>query len=45
MLDKPESLITFVVALGHDRRHAMDTSRMSSALGWRRAVSFAEGPA
>jgi dTDP-glucose 4,6-dehydratase len=43
-LGKPDSLITFVTDRpGHDRRYAMDIERISSRLGWRPSVSFAEG--
>jgi dTDP-glucose 4,6-dehydratase len=38
------SLVTHVTdRLGHDRRYAIDDSKISSALGWRPAVGFAEG--
>ena len=44
VLGLPESLITFVRdRLGHDRRYAMDISRISTSLGWRPSVTFAEG--
>jgi dTDP-glucose 4,6-dehydratase len=44
MLNKPESLISFVVDRpGHDHRYAMDITRISSTLGWHPTVSFAEG--
>jgi dTDP-glucose 4,6-dehydratase len=44
ILGKPESLITFVTDRpGHDRRYAMNIERISSAVGWRPSVSFAEG--
>ena len=40
-LGKPESLITFVKDRpGHDRRYAIDASRIQSELGWRPAVDF-----
>ncbi|GJQ20370.1 MAG: dTDP-glucose 4,6-dehydratase [Bacteroidia bacterium] len=43
-LGKPESLITFVKDRpGHDRRYAIDSSRIQSELGWRPAVTFEEG--
>jgi dTDP-glucose 4,6-dehydratase len=43
-LGKPDSLITFVSdRAGHDRRYAMDIERISSRLGWRPSVSFADG--
>jgi dTDP-glucose 4,6-dehydratase len=38
---KPESLITFVKDRpGHDRRYAIDASRIQAELGWRPAVDF-----
>ena len=44
ILGKPESLITYVSdRLGHDRRYAMDIGRISSTVGWRPSVTFAEG--
>lgn len=44
LLGKPESLITYVKDRpGHDRRYAMDISRISSTLGWRPSVSLSEG--
>jgi len=44
MIGKPDSLITFVNDRpGHDRRYAMDIGRISTRLGWRPAVTFAEG--
>lgn len=43
-LGKPESLITFVPDRpGHDRRYAMDTSRIERDLGWRPELSFEQG--
>lgn len=43
-LDKPESLIRFVADRpGHDRRYAMDFSKLHSELGWRPIVGFEEG--
>jgi len=43
-LGKPESLITFVQdRLGHDRRYAIDASKMERELGWRPQVRFEEG--
>ncbi len=39
-----ESLITFVQdRLGHVRRHAVDSSKIQRALGWRPTVAFDEG--
>jgi dTDP-glucose 4,6-dehydratase len=41
---KPESLIRFVKDRpGHDRRYAMDPSRIEAELGWRPRISFEEG--
>jgi dTDP-glucose 4,6-dehydratase len=38
------SLITFVAdRLGHDRRYAIDFSKLERELGWRPSLSFAEG--
>jgi dTDP-glucose 4,6-dehydratase len=43
-LGKPESLIRFVKDRpGHDRRYAMDPTRVESELGWRPRVTFEEG--
>src|ERR1051326_7258006 len=43
-LGKPESLITFVKDRpGHDRRYAIDASKISHELGWKPAVSFEDG--
>lgn len=43
-LGKPESLIQFVQDRpGHDRRYALDSSKISRELGWAPAVSFDEG--
>ena len=42
-LDKPESLMTFVKDRpGHDRRYAIDSSKIQSELGWQPAFPFAE---
>lgn len=44
VLGKSESLIAFVKDRpGHDRRYAIDSSRMMSELNWRPSVSFEEG--
>ncbi|MBY0369308.1 dTDP-glucose 4,6-dehydratase [bacterium] len=44
MLDKPESLITFVGDRpAHDRRYALDPSKAEKELGWKPQVSFEEG--
>lgn len=44
ILDKPESLITFVTDRpGHDRRYAMDSSRIERELGWRARYDFTAG--
>jgi dTDP-glucose 4,6-dehydratase len=43
-LGKPDSLINFVKDRpGHDRRYAIDASKISAELGWKPAVSFDEG--
>jgi len=43
-LGKPESLITFVRDRpGHDRRYAMDITRIRTELGWRPRHDFAKG--
>ncbi len=43
-LDKPESLLEFVKDRpGHDRRYAMDSSRIETELGWKATRSFKEG--
>ncbi len=43
-LGKPESLIRFVTdRLGHDRRYAIDASKIGRDLGWKPLVGFDEG--
>ncbi len=43
-LGKPESLLEFVKDRpGHDRRYAMDSSKIEVELGWKPKKSFAEG--
>jgi dTDP-glucose 4,6-dehydratase len=43
-LGKPESLITFVKDRpGHDRRYAMDASRIMTELGWKPSHTFEQG--
>ena len=43
-LDKPESLITFVEdRKGHDRRYAIDPTKISGELGWLPDTKFADG--
>ena len=43
-LKKPESLIQFVKDRpGHDRRYAIDASRLQRELGWKPLVSFPDG--
>jgi len=44
ILDKPESLITFVKDRpGHDRRYAIDASKIQNKLGWKHTYDFASG--
>jgi dTDP-glucose 4,6-dehydratase len=44
VLGKPDSLIRYVAdRLGHDRRYAIDCSKIERELGWRPAVAFEEG--
>jgi dTDP-glucose 4,6-dehydratase len=43
-LGKPESLIAFVEdRLGHDRRYAIDASKIKNELGWEPSIQFPEG--
>lgn len=43
-LGRPESLITYVNdRLGHDRRYAMDNTRISTHLGWELRYTFERG--
>ena len=43
-LGKPDSLIQYVKdRLGHDRRYALDSSKIRRELGWSPTVSFKEG--
>lgn len=43
-LNKPESLINFVQdRKGHDRRYAIDSSKIQKELGWAPQTSFEEG--
>lgn len=42
-LDKPESLIAYVTdRLGHDRRYAIDASKIERELGWKPRFTFEE---
>ena len=44
ILDKPDSLITFVKDRpGHDRRYAIDASKMMNCFNWKPSVTFEEG--
>ena len=43
-LNKPESLITYVKdRLGHDRRYAIDSSKIQKEVGWKPAYTFERG--
>jgi dTDP-glucose 4,6-dehydratase len=43
-LGKPETLIKYVTDRpGHDRRYALDNTRIQQELGWKPTVSFTEG--
>ena len=43
-LNKPESLITYVADRpGHDRRYAIDNTKITSQLGWSPAYTFEKG--
>jgi dTDP-glucose 4,6-dehydratase len=43
-LGKPESLITYVKDRpGHDRRYAIDASKIEKNLGWKQSVTFEQG--
>ena len=43
-LNKPESLLTFVKdRLGHDRRYAIDQTKIMNELGWKPAFTFEDG--
>ena len=42
-LGKPESLISYVEdRLGHDRRYAMDSTKIQKELGWKKKYNFEE---
>ena len=44
ILEKPETLITYVEdRLGHDRRYAIDSSKIQKELGWKPSYNFKEG--
>lgn len=44
LLGKPESLISFVKDRpGHDRRYAIDSSKMQRELGWKPSFTFEQG--
>ena len=44
IMQKPLSLLKFVTdRLGHDRRYALDTTKIKSEIGWKPIKHFAEG--
>ncbi|HEY6952804.1 MAG TPA: dTDP-glucose 4,6-dehydratase [Bacteroidota bacterium] len=44
LVEKPESLITYVKdRLGHDRRYAIDSSKIQRELGWKPSYTFEQG--
>ena len=44
LLGKPRSLVRFVEDRpGHDRRYAVDSSKLTRVTGWRPAISFEQG--
>ena len=44
LLDKPSTLIRYVEDRpGHDRRYAVDSSKLTRVTGWTPAISFEEG--
>jgi dTDP-glucose 4,6-dehydratase len=44
IIEKPQSLIKFVADRpGHDRRYALDTSKIGRELGWKPGISFEDG--
>lgn len=44
VMGKPESLIKYVTDRpGHDRRYAIDTSKIENELGWKPTITFEEG--
>ncbi len=44
ILDKPESLISYVTDRpGHDRRYAIDASKIKTTLGWEPSMTFEQG--
>jgi len=44
IMERPESLLTSVTdRLGHDRRYAVDFSKITNELGWKPEIPFEEG--
>ncbi len=44
IMGKPESLVTFVADRpGHDRRYALDTTKIRQEISWEPGISFEEG--
>ena len=43
-LEKPRTLLRFVADRpGHDRRYALDCSKLKASLGWKQSRDFTEG--
>ena len=44
MLEKPDSLIKFIAdRKGHDKKYALDCSKIKKELGWKEETSFSTG--
>lgn len=43
-MDKPKTLITYIKDRpGHDRRYAVDSSKLENELGWKPEIAFSKG--